>query len=195
MPVKRKIPFDCGHFFITFTCYNWLHLLALTDGYDLVYSWLDIRKKKDHYITGFVLMPNHVHATKAFKKTTKSINSIIGDGKRFIGYAIVDRLEKRGYNDLLQQLGNAVNKSAKKRGKLHEVWENSFDWKECISDAFTWQKLDYIHENPCTGKWRLAENAVAYADSSARFYISGVHAKYEVLNFKVLADIDLTARC
>ena len=52
-----------------------------------------------------------------------------------------------------------------------------------------------MHENPCTGKWRLAENTVAYADSSARFYISGVHAKYEVLNFKVLADINLTARC
>lgn len=86
-----------------------------------------------------------------------------------------------------------MNKSDRKRGKLHEVWEDSFDWKECISDAFTWQKLDYMHENPCADKWLLAENAVAFADSSARFYISGVHAKYPVLNFKELADINLTA--
>lgn len=139
-------------------------------------------------------MPNHVHATIAFRKTVKSINTIIGDGKRFIGYSIVERLEKKGHTDLLKQQENAVNKSDKKRSKLHEVWEDSFDWKECNSDAFTWQKLDYMHENPCVGKWKLAENAISYADSSARFYISGVHAKYTVLNFRELADINLTVR-
>ncbi len=192
MPVKRKIPFDNGHFFITFTCYNWLQLFAITDGYDLVYNWFDTLKKQSHYITGFVIMPNHVHATIAFRKTAKSINTIIGDGKRFIGYAIIDRLIKTGNTDLLKQLENGVNKSDKKRGKLHEVWEDSFDWKECNSDTFTWQKLDYMHENPCTGKWRLADNAAAYNDSSASFYIQGVHAKYPVLNFKELADINLT---
>ena len=77
---------------------------------------------------------------------------------------------------------------------MHEVWEDSFDWKECNSDNFTWQKLEYMHENPCTGKWRLAENASAYSDSSASFYVLGVHAKYPVLNFKELADINLTVR-
>lgn len=50
-----------------------------------------------------------------------------------------------------------------------------------------------MHENPCAGKWRLAENAVAYADSSAHFYISEAHAKYAVLNFKEMADINLIA--
>ena len=194
MPLKRKIPFDSGHFYITFTCYKWLQLFAITDGYDLVYKWFDSLKKQGHYITGFVTMPNHVHATIAFRKTVKNINTIIGDGKRFIGYEIVNRLKQTGHTDLLQQLEDRVNKSDKKRGKLHEVWEDSFDWKECNSDAFTWQKLDYMHENPCVGKWRLAENAVAYPNSSARFYISGIHANYAVLNFKELADINLTTR-
>ena len=46
MPVKRKRPFDNGHFFITFTCYNWLQLFAITDGYDLVYNWFDTLKKR-----------------------------------------------------------------------------------------------------------------------------------------------------
>ena len=35
MPVKKKIPFDSGHFFITFTCYNWLPLIEITNSYDL----------------------------------------------------------------------------------------------------------------------------------------------------------------
>ena len=194
MPVKRKIPYDNGHFFITFTCYNWLNLFEITDSYDLVYKWFDTLKKQCHFITGFVIMPNHVHATIAFRKTAKNINTIIGDGKRFIGYSIVDRLEKSDYTNLLQILKNGVNNSDKKRGKQHEVWEDSFDWKECVSDAFTWQKLNYMPENPCAGKWRLAENAEVYADSSARFYISGIQSKYAVLNFEELADINLTVR-
>jgi hypothetical protein len=32
------------------------------------------------------------------------------------------------------------------------------------------QKLDYIHNNPCQGKWMLADNPVSYQYSSAAFY-------------------------
>jgi hypothetical protein len=93
---------------------------------------------------------------------------------------------------VLQILENAVNSSDKKRGKLHEVWEDSFDWKECISDTFTIQKLDYMHMNPCSGKWMLAENPFEYEYSSARFYICGEQGKYPVMNFGELDDINLT---
>ena len=127
MPIKREIPYDSGHFFITFTCYNWLSLIDITNSYDLVYKWFDVLKKNGHYITGYVIMPNHVHATIAFQKTKKSINKIIGDGKRFIGYEIINRLQQQDQNDILLQLQNAVNSSDKKKGKLHEVWEDSFE--------------------------------------------------------------------
>ena len=82
MPIKRKIPYDNGHFFITFTCYNWLSLIGITNSYHLIYNWFDILKKQGHYITGYVIMLNHVHVTIAFSKTTKSINTIVSDGKR-----------------------------------------------------------------------------------------------------------------
>ena len=126
MPVKRKIPFDCGHFFITFTCYNWLHLLALTDGYDLVYNWLDILKQKGHYITGFVLMPNHVHAVIAFRNTGKSINSIIANGKPFMAYDLVKALKAQGEHAVLKQMEAWVNNTQEADNKQHEVFEPSF---------------------------------------------------------------------
>jgi REP element-mobilizing transposase RayT len=192
MPVKTEIPFDNGHFFITFTCHSWLNLIDHGDGYDLIYNWFDILKAKGHFITGFVIMPNHLHATIAFRKTKKSINKIIGDGKRFIGYEIINRLKQKGLDDLLVILANAVNSSDKKRGKLHEVWEDSFDWKECVSDAFILQKLDYMHLNPCIGKWMLAKNPFEYEHSSARFYICGEQGKYPVTNFGEVDDIDLS---
>lgn len=178
MPVKSEIPFDHGHFFITFTCYKWLQLIDITDGYDLAYNWFNILNKQGHFITGYVIMPNHLHATIAFRKTGKTINKIIGDGKRFIGYAIVKRLKEKGLNALLQQLENGVNSNDKKRGKLHEIWDDSFDWKECISSSFIIQKLDYMHENPCTGKWMLAKKPVSYQHSSARFYLGGEQGIY-----------------
>jgi REP element-mobilizing transposase RayT len=193
MPVKQEIPYDHGHFFITFTCHNWLQLISITNSYDLVYKWFDVLKSKGHFITGYVIMPNHIHATIAFRKTNKSINKIIGDGKRFIGYEMTKRLKENNHGDLLQVMENAVNSSDKKRGKLYEIWEDSFDWKECIDSKYILQKLEYMHMNPCTGKWMLAENPFEYVHSSARFYISGEQGKYEVLNFGELEDINLSS--
>ncbi len=192
MPVKKEISSDHGHFFITFTCHNWLQLISTTNSNDLIYNWFDVLKSHGHFITGYVIMPNHIHATIAFRKTDKRINKIIGDGKRFIGYEIIKRLKKNERHDILQVLENGINKSDKKRGKLHEIWEDSFDWKECTGDKFIFQKLDYMHMNPCIKKWMLSENPYEYVHSSARFYISGEQGKYEVLNFGELNDIDLS---
>ena len=193
MPVKKQIPFSNGHFFITFTCFKWLPLLAITNGYELVYKWFDYLKEQGHFITGYVIMPNHIHATIAFRESKKSINTIIGDGKRFMSYEIVKLLTANGQSALLQQLQEGVNKSDKKRGKLHEVWEDSFDWKECRSHDFVNQKLDYMHNNPCSGKWNLAANPFSYVHSSARFYISGEQGIYRVINFMELEDVDLSS--
>ncbi|HQW94141.1 MAG TPA: hypothetical protein PKY28_13620, partial [Ferruginibacter sp.] len=36
------------------------------------------------------------------------------------------------------------------------------------------QKLDYIHFNPLSGKWKLANDDLGYFYSSARFYETGI---------------------
>ena len=43
-----------------------------------------------------------------------------------------------------------------------------------------------MHNNPCAGKWRLVIDATNYEHSSARFYISGRHAAYELKNIELL---------
>lgn len=192
MPVKRKITNPDGVYFITFTCYQWLHLIEHTNSYDLVYNWFDHLKSKGHYIIGYVIMPNHIHALIAFRNTGKSINTIIGNGKRFMAYEIVKRLVDRQDTRTIELLQSAVKATDRKRNKKHEVWEDSFDWKECISNEFIEQKLNYIHENPCRGKWQLAEDPASYPYSSALFYLTGEQGLYEVFNYFALADIDLT---
>jgi hypothetical protein len=85
-----------------------------------------------------------------------------------------------------------VNEIDRKRNKLHDVFEASFDWKLCTSDRMLLQKLNYIHSNPCKGKWRLVDELWEYPHSSALFYMMGVQGVYPVTNYCDLKDIDLT---
>lgn len=107
-----------------------------------------------------------------------------------MGYEIINRLKAKQENRLLDKLSAAVNKSDKGKGKLYEIWEDSFDWKECISDEFAWQKINYMNQNPCSGKWQLTVESALYPHSSAKFYLCGGQGVYPVLNFKELNDFD-----
>ena len=190
MPVKRSIPYNSGMFFITFTCHQWMSLIDKVNGYDIVYNWFDHLKEKGHFITGYVIMPNHVHALISFINAKQSINIIVGNGKRFMAYEIIQRLEVNREVALLQQLSAHVEVTRKANKKQHEVWETSFDWKDCRSNEFAWQKLNYIHNNPCTGKWQLAANPIEYIHSSAKFYLTGVQGIYPVTNFMEMEEVN-----
>ncbi len=67
--------------------------------------------------------------------------------------------------------------------KVVERNMNSFDREECRTEKFIMQKLNYIHNNPCSGRWRLADDPIHYLHSSASFYISGKKGIYEVRDY------------
>jgi REP element-mobilizing transposase RayT len=69
MSVRRQIPEYDGIYFITITCSEWLHLFELSNGYEEVYKWFDHLKGKGHFIVGYVIMPNHIHALIAFRNS------------------------------------------------------------------------------------------------------------------------------
>ena len=89
MSVRRKINENNDVFFITITCARWLPLFKLTNGYDAVYKWFDYLKGQGHHLVAYVIMPNHLHAIIAFNTSGISINTIIGNGKRFMSYWLV----------------------------------------------------------------------------------------------------------
>jgi len=189
MSVKQEVHYHNGVYFITFTCYNWLPLFEVTNGYNLVYRWFDVLVSQGNHIFGYVIMPNHVHAIIAFKEHRQSINTRIGNGKRFIAYGLVDLLNQTENAVVLNKLANGVEKSDQARGKKHEVFEPSFDCKECRTDNFLLQKLDYIHANPCRGKWNLADTKENYLHSSACFYKWGEAGFYKhVTHYRLMED-------
>ncbi len=83
MGVKQQISATDGTYFITITCFSWLHLFEITKGYECVYKWFKSLRKNGHYINGYVIMPN-LHALISFSNAGKNINTIVGNGKRFM---------------------------------------------------------------------------------------------------------------
>jgi hypothetical protein len=193
MPVKQEIPFSDGIFFITFTCRHWLPLIEISNAYQFVYDWYDYLKSKGHYVVGYAIMPNHIHSLIAFINTGMSINKLVGQGKRFIGCKMLAALYQYGQLRITDYLKIGIYSSDSKRGKKHNLWQPSFDWKYCEGEAFINQKLDYMHDNPCCGKWQLVESPVDYIHSSALFYITGEQGVYPVTHYMELDDVDLSA--
>ena len=83
---------------------------------------------------------------------------------------------------------NAVERKRKANNKKHEVWELSFDWKHCSSDKFIQQKMDYIHSNPCKGKWNLCASPEHYKHSSVKYYLKEAQGFYKIDNVGEMSD-------
>ena len=111
--------------------------------------------------------------------------------KRFMAYDIVEGLKQLEREDILLLLERGVNNTDKKKGRLHKVFETSFNAKDCYNEKIIVQKLGYFHNNPCTGKWRLAESPSEYIHSSAKYYLTGEQGIYSVTNYRLLQDMDL----
>lgn len=176
--------------FCSFTRLKWQPLFEITDLYDEIYRWFNILTQNNHQICGFVIMPNHLHLLLYAAESESSINTILGNGKRFLAYEIVDRLERAGREDILQTLASHVTVGEKKRRKKHRVFEVSSDIKPCYTEKFILQKLEYIHANPITGKWQLAETMDMYPHSSAGFYeLNHEHPHVKITHYKDVSAI------
>ena len=109
-------------YYITFTCFNWFSLFDITNLYDYIYHCFEILKTKKAYLTGYVIMPNHLHSLFYYANHESTINHLIGETKRFMAYEIVKRLRKSKRFDLLKILSDSVSPNEKQKKKIHNVF-------------------------------------------------------------------------
>ena len=130
-------------------------------------------------------MPNHVHLLIYVSKGKDTINTLLANGKRFLAYEIVKRLEDVGCADILEVLANKVTPAERDRKKKHRVFEVSSDVKACYTEKFLLQKLAYTHLNPVRGNWKLVDSFEKYPHSSAGFYeLNERHEKVTITHWK-----------
>jgi putative transposase len=84
---------------------------------------------------------------------------------KYTAHEFLKRLKQDGASGAYEV--NAANKK-------HEIWQRDSLSIEIYSREVAEQKLDYLHFNPVSGKWKLSKDDLDYYYSSARFYEKGI---------------------
>ena len=149
--------------FLTSTILNWQSLFKdnhckkiLTDSL----QWLVGQHQCKVY--AFVIMPNHIHVMWKIadhyprKEVQGALFSFTAhEFKKYLQLHDPVLLQKHYVKDADRQ---------------YQFWEREPMVKECRTDKFFMQKINYIHNNPCHPKWNLAAIPEEYPWSSAAYY-------------------------
>ncbi len=132
----------------------------------LLKSLAHLSEQKKISVYAFVLMPNHVHLIwELLAKNGKEYPHA-----SFMKYTSHEFLRTLRDGDIKSLASFEVEKASRK----HQFWQRNALATELYTPAVAYQKLDYIHNNPCQGKWMLADSPIEYDYSSAKFYEDGI---------------------
>jgi putative transposase len=152
-------------YFWTATIHNWCRLLENDIEKQIIID--SLRTLSDRgliTVYGFVVMPNHIHLIWQLndingKETAK------GSFMKFTAHEFKKRL--KATNGLESYKVEAANKS-------YQFWQRDSLAIEIWNRTVAEQKLNYMHNNPISGKWQLSKDDISYQYSSARFYEYGI---------------------
>lgn len=154
-------------YFFTATVHNWLPML-IDDSYkEIIISSLKFLKTKGLIrIYGFVIMPNHIHLIWELLEMNGK-ESPHSSFLKFTGHQFLKKLRNENLKLLEKFKVELVNKD-------YEFWQRDSLPIEIYTQEIIFQKLQYLHNNPCKGKWMLANSPVDYKYSSFEFYETGI---------------------
>jgi REP-associated tyrosine transposase len=139
----------------------------------IVASLAFLVKQRRVVIYGFVIMPNHIHLIWDIQ-SPYTCSQVQRDFLKFISQMIkFDMLEN--HPDELESFH--VNS----RDRIYQFWQRRPLSIELYTIAVLEQKLNYIHLNPLSGKWQLAQSAEEYFYSSAAYY-AGTSEKWGLVS-------------
>ncbi|PZX52100.1 transposase IS200 family protein [Algoriphagus ratkowskyi] len=150
-------------YFFTGTIHKWIPLLDKNGFKEIILSSLSyLFEQKCMKIYGFVIMPNHIHLI---------IENIKMNGKelphasflKYTSHSFLKRLKNESPELLSKFRVELINKT-------YQFWQRDSLAIELYTPEVVYQKLDYVHNNPCQKKWMLAEDPVKYPYSSFNFY-------------------------
>ncbi len=166
--VNRKSHMLLGNiYFWTATINKWQHLLQDHVYKQVIIDSLEHLSQKDKIdIFAFVIMPNHVHFIWRVNEQNGK-ETTVGSFLKFTAHAFKKLLKSKDSNAMKYYAVEANN-------KLFEFWQRDSLAVELYSSHVAYQKLDYLHNNPCTAHWQLANEPSDYKYSTAKFYEKGI---------------------
>ncbi len=165
---KRKSYIEIGKiYFWTATINRWQHLLLADDYKAIVIDslrFLSDQRKID--VFAFVIMPNHIHLIWRMNESNGK-ESAHTSFLKHTAHVFKKKLSTEHPDELLKYAASASNKE-------YEFWKRDSLAIYLFSEEIAYQKLDYLHANPVSGKWRLVDDFCDYKYSSAKFYELGI---------------------
>ncbi len=113
-----------------------MHLFELTKSYDLVYNWFNILKNDKIEIIAYVIMPNHVHCILYFPEAGFGLDKILSNGKGFMAYEIVNRLEFANETKTLKTLQMHLQKGKKRKSNCIKYLKILLMQKQSFQKSF-----------------------------------------------------------
>ncbi len=148
-------------YFWTATIRNWIHLMKDDRFKQIVISSLEFLSDKGLVdIFCFVIMPNHIHLIWRVNELNGK-ETPQGSFLKYTAHEFKKILKEE--NGLSSFYVNASN-------KRYEFWQRDPLAIHLFSSEVAFQKMDYIHNNPCQDRWNLVEEPHLYPYSSDSFY-------------------------
>ncbi|WP_316824495.1 REP-associated tyrosine transposase [Pedobacter miscanthi] len=158
-----------GIYFLTFTIVDWVDIFTRLSYKEIIINSLKhCQSKKGLMLYAYCLMTNHIHLIASANGNVK-LFEIVRDFKKFTNRAIIEEINS-GNESRKKWLLNKFEFAAKyiTRIENYKVWQDGYHAVELISPEFTFQKLNYIHQNPVRAG--IVTDAEHYTYSSASNY-------------------------
>lgn len=150
-------------YFYTASILHWNNLLKSDKYKDVIIEslkYLVDHQKLKVYV--FVIMPNYIHLIWE----TLEVNGKDMPHASFMKHTshAIQKGLKENHPETLEFF------KVEKIERRYQLWQREALLIKLFTPETVYQKLDYIHNNPCQGKWMLADNPVEYKYSLASFY-------------------------
>ncbi len=168
-----------GIHFITFAVVEWIDVFTRKAYRDIVLESIRYcQKEKGLELYCWCLMSNHIHMIVSAKEN--NISDVLRDFKKFTSKKLLSDIEANEKESrriwMLELFAKAGE--ANSRNKRYQFWRQDNQPKELITENFTRQKLDYIHNNPVEAG--IVEKAEEYLYSSAKDYLTNRKGLLEI---------------
>jgi len=146
--VKHTIKKNSSYF-LTLTVVGWIDVFSRKNHKDAIISSLRFCiENKGLNVYCFCLMTNHLHLIVNCNEPYQ-LNDVIRDFKKFSSKKILAQIQNEAESRrewMLDEFSNAAKESSKH--KNFKFWQVGNHAIELFSEKFTWEKINYIHQNP-----------------------------------------------
>lgn len=156
--------------FITFGVVEWIDVFTRKQYRDIVLDSIRFcQSEMGLRLHSWCVMSNHVHLIVSAREN--NLSDVLRDFKKFTSKQIIKAITDNKQESRREWMLDIFRREGAKnsRNSEYQFWRQDNQPMELYSGAFTFQKMNYIHQNPAeTG---IVDKAEDYLYSSARDYV------------------------